>query len=69
MFGSGRPGMLQALLIFILAPDGSHFTPLGDKFQITNFGNFLGAKIGIFTANDKEEKGFVDIYWFRYDAN
>ncbi|HEX8356984.1 MAG TPA: hypothetical protein VF610_06225, partial [Segetibacter sp.] len=53
---------------FYYSINGTDFTPIGKPYQITNFGNFLGAKLGIFTSNDEEESGFVDINWFHYDV-
>jgi hypothetical protein len=52
---------------FFYSTDGLNFTKTGEQFQITNFGNYLGAKIGIYTANNVVEKGFIDVDWFHYD--
>jgi beta-xylosidase len=35
-------------------------------FQITSFGSFLGAKIGLFTYNDTADAGYVDIDSFTH---
>lgn len=59
---------VAGLAHFFYSINGKDFSPIGTPYQITNFGNFLGAKLGIFTANDKQENGFVDVNWFHYDA-
>jgi beta-xylosidase len=52
---------------FSVSTDGKEFTPLGDVFQMTSFGGFLGARIGIYTTNSFKGDGFVDVESFRYD--
>ena len=63
---------VAGLAHFFYSIDGKDFSAIGTPYQITNFGNFLGAKLSIFTANDKEEEdttiGFLDVNWFHYDA-
>ena len=52
---------------FFYSTDNVGYQALGGEFTITNFGNYIGAKIGIYTANDLEEKGYIDVDWFKYD--
>jgi beta-xylosidase len=59
----------NGLAKFYYSTDGVNYDPFGDPYQITNFGNILGAKIGIFTSNDVEDGGFVDVDWFHYGVN
>jgi beta-xylosidase len=51
---------------FQYSTDGRNFTPFGNTYQITSFGGFLGAKLGIFTNNDERDAGYVDVDSFRY---
>ncbi|RFM30774.1 beta-xylosidase [Chitinophaga silvisoli] len=46
--------------------DGKHYQPLADIYQLT-WGSYRGDRIGVFNFNIKEEKGYVDIDWFRYN--
>ncbi|MCZ4222179.1 hypothetical protein [Pedobacter rhodius] len=57
---------LSGMANFHFSTDGIKFFPLGHPYQITNFGNYLGAKIGLFSLNDINDKGFVDFDWFHY---
>jgi beta-xylosidase len=50
---------------FSFSVDGRTFILLGDTFQITSFGGFLGAKLGIFTGGTNAE-GYIDIDSFHY---
>jgi len=59
----GTPGEAQ----FSFSTDGKRFTPLGETFQITSFGGFLGAKVGIYTSINLKDEGYVDVDSFRYD--
>jgi beta-xylosidase len=45
--------------------DGKTYVPFGDIYQLS-WGNYRGDRIGIFNFNTKDEKGFVDVDWFRY---
>jgi hypothetical protein len=45
--------------------DGKRYQPLANLYQLT-WGSYRGDRIGIFNFNSKEEKGYVDIEWFRY---
>jgi len=47
--------------------EGKTFIPFGDTYQLT-WGSYRGDRIGIFNFNTKEDKGFVDVDWFRYDS-
>jgi len=46
--------------------DGKSYMPFGDTYQLS-WGNYRGDRIGIFNFNTKEDKGFVDVDWFRYN--
>jgi beta-xylosidase len=52
---------------FSFSTDGKRFTSLGTTFQITSFGGFLGARLGIYTSNNLKDEGYVDVDSFRYD--
>lgn len=51
---------------FQCSTDGKTYISLGNSFQITNFGSFLGAKIGLYTVNATQDAGLVDIDSFQY---
>lgn len=59
----------NGLAKFYHSTDGVNYDPLGEPYNITNFGNMLGAKIGIYTSNETEDGGFVDVDWFHYGVN
>ncbi|MDP9151207.1 MAG: family 43 glycosylhydrolase, partial [Myxococcota bacterium] len=52
--------------MFQFSFDGVGFTGLGASFQVTDVGAFLGAKLAIYTANETQEAGYVDVDEFRY---
>ena len=45
---------------------GKSYQPFGSTYQLT-WGSYRGDRIGIFNFNSKEDKGYVDVDWFRYD--
>jgi beta-xylosidase len=51
---------------YSFSTDGKSYQPFGDTYQLT-WGSYRGDRIGIFNFNCKEDKGYVDIDWFRYD--
>jgi beta-xylosidase len=51
---------------YAFSMDGKRYQPLADIYQLT-WGSYRGDRIGIFNFNSKEEKGYVDIEWFRYN--
>jgi beta-xylosidase len=51
---------------FSFSIDGKRFTPLGETLQITSFGGFLGARVGIYTSNRLKNDGYIDVDSFRY---
>lgn len=59
----------NGLTKFFYSTDGVNYDPIGDPYNITNFNNNLAAKIGIYTANDTEDGGFIDVDWFHYGVN
>jgi len=46
--------------------DGKLFIPFGNETQLT-WGSYRGDRIGIFNFNTIEDRGFIDVDWFRYD--
>lgn len=46
--------------------DGRKFIPFPNETQLT-WGSYRGDRIGIFNFNSTDDKGFVDIDWFKYD--
>jgi beta-xylosidase len=45
--------------------DGKKFVPFGGTTQLT-WGSYRGDRVGIFNFNSKDEKGYVDVDFFRY---
>ena len=50
---------------FAYSLDGKTFLPLGDPYPL-KWGNYRGDRIGLYSFNDRGERGYVDIDWFRY---
>jgi beta-xylosidase len=46
--------------------DGKSYQPFGSTYQLT-WGSYRGDRIGVFNFNCKEDKGYVDVDWFRND--
>lgn len=46
--------------------DGKTFERFGPEFTI-EFGKWTGDRLGFFCWNEKEEQGFIDVDWFRYE--
>jgi beta-xylosidase len=55
-----------AAATFSVSTDLTTYAPLGSTFTITNFGNYIGAKLAIYTGNDQQEAGYVDVDSFTY---
>ena len=51
---------------YAFSTNGSSYQTLESTFQLT-WGSYRGDRIGIFNFNTKEDKGYVDVDWFRYD--
>jgi beta-xylosidase len=51
---------------YAFSTDGKTYQAFGNTFQLT-WGSYRGDRIGIFNFNNKEDKGYVDVDWFRYD--
>lgn len=51
---------------YAFSTDGKSYQPFGNSYQLT-WGSYRGDRIGIFNFNAKEDKGYVDVDWFRYD--
>jgi len=50
---------------YAFSTDGKSYQAFGNTFQLT-WGSYRGDRIGIFNFNSKEDKGYVDVDWFRY---
>lgn len=59
----------NGLAKFYYSTDGVNYDPIGTPYQITNYSNDVAARIGIYTANDIDDKGFIDVDWFHYGVN
>ncbi|WP_038530523.1 glycoside hydrolase family 43 protein [Formosa agariphila] len=46
--------------------DGKNFKRFGPTFTIA-FGKWTGDRLGLFSWNDKEDAGYIDVDWFTYD--
>lgn len=51
---------------YLYSLDGRKFIPFPNETQLT-WGSYRGDRIGIFNFNSTDDKGFVDIDWFKYD--
>jgi len=51
---------------YSFSTDGKSYHSFGGTCQLT-WGSYRGDRIGIFNFNTKEDKGYVDVDWFRYD--
>lgn len=47
--------------------DGKNFISIGECYLL-RMGNYRGNMIGVFTYNNIEEKGYIDIDWFNYQV-
>jgi beta-xylosidase len=55
----------QGKCSFQYSIDGKKFIAYGETSQLT-WGNYRGTRLGIYTCNDLQEAGFVDVDWFEY---
>ena len=51
---------------YAFSTDGKSYQTFGRSYQLT-WGSYRGDRIGIFNFNRKEDKGYIDVDWFRYD--
>lgn len=51
---------------FSYSEDGTVFTPIGNLYQLT-WGHYRGDRVALFTFNNVQRKGFVDVLSFMYD--
>jgi len=51
---------------FYFSPDGKHFNPVGEKFEVKDWCNWRGVEIGLFCWNNETPTGYGDVDWFRY---
>jgi beta-xylosidase len=51
---------------YAFSTDGRIYQTLESTFQLT-WGSYRGDRIGVFNFNTKEDKGYVDVDWFRYE--
>lgn len=51
---------------YYFSTDGNLYLPYGGNSKLT-WGSYRGDRIGIFSYNTLEERGYIDIDWFRYE--
>ncbi|MHB8899880.1 MAG: beta-xylosidase family glycoside hydrolase, partial [Thermoguttaceae bacterium] len=51
---------------FAYSTDGQSYTDFGPVFTV-KFGKWTGDRLGLFCWNEKEESGYLDVDWFRYE--
>lgn len=51
---------------YAFSTDGKSYHYFGGVYQLT-WGSYRGDRIGIFNFNTREDKGYVDVDWFRYE--
>lgn len=56
---------VNGINLYAYSTDGKTFTLFGNSSQLT-WGSYRGDRIGIFNFNAMQEKGYVDVDWFRY---
>ena len=56
----------DGLSYYAYSLDGKNFTPFGSSYQLS-WGNYRGDRIGIYSYNVIEDKGFIDVDWLRYN--
>lgn len=56
---------LDGISQFSYSLNGKEFTKIGEPYHFT-WGDYRGTRIGLFTSNEIEEKGFIDIDFFEY---
>lgn len=56
---------LDGLNRFSYSTDGKSFTEFGTPYQFT-WGDYRGTRVGIFTCNEKNENGYIDVDYFEY---
>lgn len=57
---------LDGLAHYFYSVDGVNFSPFGSAWQMVWF-KYRGDRIAIYNFNDKEESGYVDVDYLRYD--
>ncbi len=56
---------LDGINKFSYSTNGKTFTEFGTPYQFT-WGDYRGTRVGIFTSNEKNENGYIDIDYFEY---
>lgn len=51
---------------YSFSTQGKSYQSFGSAYQLT-WGSYRGDRIGIFNFNIEEDKGYVDVDWFRYE--
>lgn len=51
---------------FSYSTDGKTFVEFGNPYQFT-WGDYRGTRVGLFTSNETEEKGYIDVDFFKYE--
>jgi beta-xylosidase len=55
----------QGVCTFAVSLDGETFQPEGGAYEL-KWGNYRGDSVGLYTYNDIDDHGYVDIDWFSY---
>lgn len=56
---------LDGITRFSYSTNGKTFTEFGKPYQFT-WGDYRGTRVGLFTYNEKSEKGYIDVDYFEY---
>ncbi|MCC8089572.1 MAG: glycoside hydrolase 43 family protein [Rikenellaceae bacterium] len=56
---------LDGLCRFSYSTDGKNYSEFGKPYQFS-WGNYRGTRIGLFTFNENQQDGYVDIDYFKY---
>lgn len=51
---------------FLLQYGRKNFVEFGNPYQFT-WGDYRGTRVGLFTCNETEEKGYIDVDFFKYE--
>jgi len=51
---------------YAFSTDGKSYQDFGSPYQLT-WGSYRGDRTGVFNFNSKEDKGYADVDWFRYN--
>ncbi|PTY03112.1 beta-xylosidase [Verrucomicrobia bacterium LW23] len=57
---------LDGLSRYAYSTDGKNFTEFGPQYQLS-WGNYRGDRIGVYSFNNKQDAGYVDVDFLHYD--